>query len=69
MENHEPAPLHLNDFMREMSALMGKWQAEGNVDSEFDVANTLKEQVEAGEITPEEGINRLRGIDASRIER
>ncbi len=48
---------------------MTKWQAEGNVDSEFDVASTIRRQVEDGDITPTEGIDRLRGIDDSRIER
>ncbi|HMA77918.1 MAG TPA: hypothetical protein VKP88_02135 [Candidatus Paceibacterota bacterium] len=61
--------LQLNDFMRELSAIMTKWQAEGNVDSEFDVASTIRRQVEDGDITPTEGIDRLRGIDDSRIER
>lgn len=59
----------INDFMRELSAIMGKWQAEGNVDSEFDEAATIKRQVEDGDITPAVGISRLRGIDDSRIQR
>jgi hypothetical protein len=59
----------INDFMQAWVAMKAKWQAEGNVDSEFDVADSIKEQVENGDITPREGITQLNAIDAGRIQR
>lgn len=59
----------INEFMQHFSAMKAKWQAEGNVDSEFDDANKLQKQVEDGEITARDGIARLQGMDDARIER
>lgn len=49
--------------------MKAKWQAEGNVDSEFDVADSIKRQVEDGYIIPAAGNDQLRGIDDDRIQR
>jgi hypothetical protein len=64
-----PQEPQINDFMREKAAYMAKWQAEGNVDSEFDIVSSIEQQVLNGAMTPQEGILRLRGIDGGRIER
>ncbi len=69
MENAPETTITMGDVLSEMSALMAKWMSEGNVDSEFDTARSIVRQVAIGELTPKEGIELLRGIDASRIER
>lgn len=68
IENPHKEP-RINDFMQQYSAILSKWAAEGNIDSERDVANNIKIHVENGDITPAEGISQLQGIDSSRIER
>ncbi len=64
--NQEPG---LNEFMQQFMAIKGKWQSEGNVDSEFNDADSIKMQVDNGDITPAEGIARLQAIDDGRISR
>jgi len=59
----------LNDFYIQKNVLMAKWTAEGNKDVEPSLVEDIQRQVDAQEITPQEGIWRLQGIDAGRIER
>ena len=64
--SYEP---NLHDFLRELNVMMQKWTAEGNKDVEPSLVASLKQQVEAGELTPQTGIERLHAIDNGRIER
>lgn len=59
----------INDFYLKLNEMLAKWTAEGNKDSEPSFALSIKQQVEIGEITPKEGIERLQAIDDGRIER
>lgn len=67
-ENITPEP-SLNDFMIRKQAMIAKWTSEGNIDSEKDVANQIEREVLDRIISAKEGIERLEGIDAARIQR
>lgn len=59
----------INDYMQYSQALRGRLLAGGNVDSEFDDISVIDREVQAGKITPKEGIERLKKLEESRIER
>lgn len=69
MEHFEKIGLTVNEAILRILALRAKFQAEGNVDSEHDVINSILTQLTAGAITPAAAVAQAEGLDQSRIER
>ena len=69
MENFEQSSPTVNQALQELHAVRGMLQAEGNVDAEPDMLNTIQRELENGDITPAEAIYRVRHIQAERIQR
>ena len=69
MENFEQSSPTVNQALQELHAVRGMLQAEGNVDAEPDMLNTIQRELENGDITPAEAMHRVRDIQAERIQR
>jgi len=65
-EKVEPS---INQALAVLSQLEAKFSAEGNVDSERDVLNNIRQRLIANKITPAEAITEGQALDAGRIER
>lgn len=65
-EKVEPS---INQVLAVLSQLEAKFSAEGNVDSERDVLNNIRQRLIANKITPAEAITEGQALDAGRIER